>query len=231
MWEEHQVAGKHKPPPLTIPPHPQSSLYFSTGGGAATPQHAPPPIAAPPQPETEPQKLGFGFFGPPAAWLAFRECTTPPPPLPHTHHHHTPTQRPPSCFHAAQPKPSYSSSVSDFGPTTCSLPPVSRTRDPTTTTTSYRPPPHPYAISSVAVSYGTTETEPQRLSFGLLSKTHSVARVLRTHDPTATTTSYAPPPHPYATSPVAFSCGATETEPQRLGFGFSPQTHSLPRIS
>jgi hypothetical protein len=116
MWEEHQVAGKHKPPPLTIPPHPQSSLYFSTGGGAVTPQHAPPSIAAPPQPETEPQKLGFGFFGPPAAWLAFRECTTPPPPLPPTHHHHTPTQHPPSRFHAAQPKPSPCGSVSDFRP-------------------------------------------------------------------------------------------------------------------
>ena len=112
----------------------------------------------------------LGFFGPPVPWLAFCEHTTPPPPLPHMHHHHTPTQCPPSRFHAARLKPSHSSSVSDFGPTTRSLPPVSRTRDPTTTTTLYRPPPHPYATSSVAVSIGATETEPQWLGFGLLTK-------------------------------------------------------------
>jgi hypothetical protein len=114
---------------------------------------------------------------------------------------------------------------------TCSPPPVSRTRDPTTTTTSYRPPPHRYATSPVAVSHGATETEPQRLGFGIWTKSRSLPPVPRTHDPATSTTSYRPPPHPYATSPVAVSHGTPETEPQRLGFGFCPQTHSPPRIS
>src|SRR5882762_834242 len=88
-----------------------------------------------------------------------------------------------------------------------SSPRVSQMHDPTTTTTSYAPPPHPYALSPIAVSHGTPETEPQRLSFGFSTQTHSSPRVSQTHNPTTATTSYTPPSHPYATSPIAVSHG------------------------
>src|SRR5882762_7845806 len=90
-----------------------------------------------------------------------------------------------------------------FGPPTLCLM-FSRTHDPVTTTTLYTPPSHPYATSPVAVSHGAPEIEPQWLSFGFSTQTCSSPRVLQTHDPT-TTTSYAPPPHPYALSPIAIS--------------------------
>ncbi|KIM86296.1 hypothetical protein PILCRDRAFT_4807 [Piloderma croceum F 1598] len=83
--------------------------------------------------------------------------------------------------------------------------------DPATTTTSYAPPPHPYATSPVA--------------------TRSPPRVSRTHNPAPTTTLYTPPPHPYPLSPVTVSHGVPETEPQRLGFRFWTQTPSLPCVS
>jgi hypothetical protein len=100
---------------------------------------------------------------------------------------------------------------------------VLRTRDPTTTTTSHTPPPHPYAPSCIAISHGTPETKPQRLGFGFLAQTRSLPCVSQTHDPITTTTLYAPPPHPYALSPIAISHGTPETEPRRLVFFFSPQ--------
>jgi hypothetical protein len=118
-----------------------------------------------------------------------------------------------------------------LGTKTCSPSPILRMRNPTTTTTSYRPPPHCYAMSPVAISHSATKTEPQRLGFRLGTKSRSLPPVPRTHDPATSTTSYRPPPHPYATSPVAVPHGTPETEPQQLSFGFWPQTHSLPRIS
>jgi hypothetical protein len=78
---------------------------------------------------------------------------------------------------------------------------------------------NPTARPSTPCSTTAARNRATEARFRDIWPTRSVARVSRTHDPAATTTLYAPPPHPYATSPVAFSCGATETEPQRFGFG------------
>ncbi|KIM88291.1 hypothetical protein PILCRDRAFT_3307 [Piloderma croceum F 1598] len=113
---------------------------------------------------------------------------------------------------------------------TPSLPRVSQTHDPTTTTTSYALSPHPYTPPPIAVPPSTRETEPRRLGFVFLAQTPSPPHVSRTHDPTTTITSYAPPIYFYAWFPVIASHGAPETEPRWLSFIFLTQTPSPPRV-
>jgi hypothetical protein len=79
--------------------------------------HAPSPVAVPHgAPETEPKRLGFGFWPKPHPRLAFCERTAPHPPPPGTCHRATPKHHPPLPFHTACPKPSQNGLVSGFGP-------------------------------------------------------------------------------------------------------------------
>ncbi|KIM71446.1 hypothetical protein PILCRDRAFT_17072 [Piloderma croceum F 1598] len=89
---------------------------------------------------------------------------------------------------------------------THSAPRVSRTHDPTTTTTSYTLPSHPYATSPVAVLHAQTPSPGSRLP---------------TQRPTTTTiTSSAPPHHLPPLLSILISDGTPEIELQWLGFGF-----------
>jgi hypothetical protein len=106
-----------------------------------------------------------------------------------------------------------------FGVLTQTHPPPrgARTHDPTTTITSYVPPPHLYSPSPVPASHGMPETEPQRLGFGVLTQTHPLPRVARMHDPTTTITSYAQPPHPYAPPPPLLPLRTARPKPSHSG--------------
>ena len=84
------------------------------------------------------------------------------------------------------------------------------------------PLPHPYVPSSVAVSHGAPETEPQRLGFIYFAQTPSPPRISRRHHPTTTTTSYAPPCHPYTPSTIAVLHGASKSSHDGLVSAFGP---------
>jgi len=105
---------------------------------------------------------------------------------------HPPTQCPLLPFHLAHPKPSHSGLVSDFGPNP-SLPRVSRAHGPTTTTTLYTPPHHPYALFPFAIPHGAPEIEPRQLGFGSLAQTPSLS-------PCICQRNAPPPPSPHTTS-------------------------------
>ncbi|KIM79076.1 hypothetical protein PILCRDRAFT_10734 [Piloderma croceum F 1598] len=181
------------------------------GRGIVTPRHPPPPHAVPLQPETERRQLGFGFFGPPALRLAFREHTTPPPPPPpppRTRRRTAPAHCPPSPFRAARPKSSHNGLVSGFGPTPL---PGSHFMSAQlhhhhhhlirTTTLPLRTIPC-RCFTRRALNRATTA------QFRDLAQPPSLAPISRAHSSTTTTiTSYAPPHCPYAPSPVAVSHG------------------------
>jgi hypothetical protein len=90
--------------------------------------------------------------------------------------------------------------------------------NPTTTTTLYAPPPHPYTPSPIAISHSVPKTEPQHFSFSFWPKPH-----LMFHKCTTT-----PPPH--ALLPIDVVHSELGTEPQHLSFQFLTQTPSLPCI-
>jgi hypothetical protein len=197
------------------------------GGGPITPQHPPPPHAAPFQPATEPRQLGCGFLAQTPPHLAFCECTAPPPPpAPCTRHQATPTHHPPSPFHTARPKPSHNSSVLAQPPPhlafhgrTASPPPAPPPPCTHHHATSMHHPPSPFhtALPNPSRNGAVSGFRPNP----------SPPCISRACSPTTTTsTSYAPPLHPYAPSPFTILHGAPEIKPQRLGFGFLAQTPS-----
>jgi hypothetical protein len=136
----------------------------ATTTSSAPSRHPPPPHSTAVlhgAPETEPHKLGFGFW-PQAPPARVCECTAPPPPPLYLRHPTTIPLYPPLPFHTAYLKPSHISSVSGFRPQ--APPPASvceRTAPPPTTTSStpaHNIPPSP----SAPVSYGMPETELSR---------------------------------------------------------------------
>jgi hypothetical protein len=80
---------------------------------------------------------------------------------------------------------------------TPSLPRISQTHQPPTTTTSCTPPSHPYAPSSTAVSHGVPKTEPKRLGFIFFTQTPSRALRFTNAPPHCHLLFiYTTPPHP-----------------------------------
>src|ERR1700676_1658665 len=75
--EGHQVAGKYKPPPPTIPPHPHPlSPFLAWEGGCNT--TAPPSTACSlTAARNQATELSFGFFGPPTLCLMFSRTHDP----------------------------------------------------------------------------------------------------------------------------------------------------------
>src|ERR1700683_311951 len=121
-------------------------------------------------PESEPLWRGLDFFGPqcPLPPRVY-ERNAPPPPPPHPHHHTTSPHCSPPPLPTARLKWSPSASISDFWPPS----PLSHSRlrtprpPPTPTPPTplhYLPPP-----TSMPISDGAPEIEPERLDFGFLA--------------------------------------------------------------
>ncbi|KIM71775.1 hypothetical protein PILCRDRAFT_16744 [Piloderma croceum F 1598] len=161
-----------------------------------TPTHHPPSPVHEAHPKLSHNGSVSGFLPEPSPRLVDCERTTPPPP---------------------PPQSSHNGSVSGFFTQTLPPPHGSRTHDPaTTTTTSYIPPTHPYPLSPVPASHGAPGTEPQRLGFGVLTRTHPrlAFRECTAHHHLINTT----PPPPSATLHLHFRWCTRNRAP--LGFRF-----------